>query len=177
MRHLNGEFSDDDDYKSASSEDSETSYEKQERLERETTYAQVSKAYRDLIDIWNALEIGHHFQKYELENNQWSFKLCNKVTWHNGDLRQDYEAFLKDILVPITSEISYCEIKSDDCGDVRYQYTDTELRRIPFNLRDQIKSVEHTYNEGRTEILESRVIYKRSIKPIQFLDLDRAYKR
>lgn len=176
MQSMNGEFND-DDIKSQSSEESESRYEKEERLQRETVYGQLTKPYKDLVDIWNTLEIGHHFQDYTLEGGIWKIRICKKVIWHNGDLREDYESFLRDILVPITSEISYCEIESDDFGDVRYYYTDSELRNISFNLRDQIKIVEHTYNEDHTEILESRIVYKRSIKTLQFLDLERAYKR
>ena len=70
-----------------------------------------------------------------------------------------------------------CNISSDDVDCFEHEYSDSELRCIPFCLQDKIKSVEHVYSEDGSEIVESLVIYKHSIKKIQFLDLDRAYKR
>jgi hypothetical protein len=35
--------------------------------------------------------------------------------------------------------------------------------------------MKYKYNEDETEIIETRVVYKRSIKKIQFLDLERSY--
>jgi hypothetical protein len=169
------EYSDDSN-EDTSSKSSVNTYELEQQAERKTAYANFTKAYRDLVDIWTSLELGHHFQEYEFENGIFSFVICKKVTWHNGDLKKDYEAFLRDILVPITSEITSCEIESDDFGDYRQQYTDTELRNTSFNLRDLIKTIQHTYNEDQTEILETRVVYKRSIKRLQFEDLNREYR-
>jgi hypothetical protein len=151
------------------------SYIKEERQQRKETYLSFTKTYKDLIDIWCDLDISH-FYKYSFKDDEFHCEICKKVTSHRRDLKKDYERFLKDIIVPISSEITYCEIESDDYGDFVQQYTDAELRGTHFNLRDQIKSIEHTYNEDRTEIYETRVVYKRSIKKIQFLDLDREYK-
>jgi hypothetical protein len=143
---------------------------------RRAMYANASKLYKDLVDIWQKLDIGAGFREYSLQGYEFSCKLSKRVADHNGDLGEDYIKFVKDVLIPITSEITYCEIESDDYGSYRYRYTDAELRNIHFNLRDKIKSVEHVYNEDRTEILESRVVYKHSIRQIHYLDLDRAYK-
>jgi hypothetical protein len=167
---------DDTGYTETASQSSEDSYEAEQRKEQENAYRDCSKAYKDLIDIWTDLQIGHHFQEYKLQGSTWTFRLSKKVNWHNGDLKQDYESFLKDLVAPITSEISSCEIESDDFGDQKWRYSDSELRNVTFNLRDQIKYVEHTYNHDHTEILETRIVYKRSIKALQTLDLERAYK-
>jgi hypothetical protein len=165
------------DSDSGSSETSDSQYSSEKAFEtRRTLYTNASKFYRDLIDIWKTLDIASRFQEYSLQGYEFKCEISKLLRDHNGDLREDYVKFVKDILVPITSEITYCEIESDDCGDYRYYYTDTELRNISFNLRDKIKSVHHIYNEGCTEILESRVIYKHSIQKRQFTDLDRAYK-
>jgi hypothetical protein len=148
---------------------------KEETKKREEEYKLLPKSYRDLIDIWNNLAIGSHFYEYELEDDIFFCKISKKVNWHSGFLKDDYEAFLGDIIIPITSEIIECEIESDDYGDTIWQYSDSELRNISFRLQDKIKSIEHTYNEDMSEILETRVIYKHSIKRKQFLDLQRAY--
>lgn len=143
--------------------------------EREKTYELLPKNFKDLIDIWTHLNIGLHFYEYKLEGNVFSCEISKKVNWHTGDLKDDYMDFMKDIIVPITSEISYCEIESDDYGDMKWYYSDSQLRNIRFNLQDKIKSIEHIYNEDKTEIYETRVIYKHSIKALQFLDLNREY--
>ena len=144
---------------------------------RDTAYTTVSKAYRDLIDIWQELDIGSHFQEYDLEGSTFTCRISKKVSWQSGCLREAYEKFMKDIIVPMTSEISECSIKSDDFGDAQWLYSDSDLRRVSFNLCDKIKFIEHKYNEDKTEILETRVVYKHSIKTKQYLDLDREYGR
>lgn len=171
--------------------------EEEEQKERERVYEGLSKFYKDLIDIWTHLKIGSHFYKYELKDNKldleqssrpnepglksqidFECEISKKVNWHNGpsgNLREDYETFLKDIIVPLTSRIDWCEIESDDYGDMRWYYTDTELRGIPFSLENKIKSIQHIYNEDKTEIIGSHVIYKHSIPKHQFRDLDRSY--
>lgn len=155
--------------------DSSSLYDSDNEDEHTEIYNQLNKDKRDLIDIWVNLDIAQIYE-YSFENGIFHCQISKKVTTHYEDLKQTYERFLKDILVPITSEITSCKIESDDYGYFVYHYTDTELRGKSFNLRDMIKTVEHTYNEDETEILETRIIYKRSIKAIQFLDLDRAYK-
>ena len=152
--------------------------EEDEQNEREKTYEGLSKFYKDLIDIWVHLRIGTHFYKYELSGNQFECEISKKVNWHNGPsgcLRQDYETFLKDVIIPLTSRINYCEIESDDYGDMRWYYTDAELRGVTFRLENKIKRVEHVYNSDGTEIIESRIIYKHSIPQHQFIDLNRCY--
>lgn len=143
---------------------------------REELYKRLPKNYRDLIDIWRKLDIGSHFYEYDLKDDIFFCKISKKVNRHSGELRSDYEAFLKDIIVLISSIITSCTIESDDYGDCVWEYSDSQLRDIYFRLTDKIKKVEHVYNEDMTEIYETRVIYKHSIKKIQFLDLDRAYK-
>ena len=155
--------------------DSSSLYDSDNEDENTVIYKQLNKDKRDLIDIWVNLDIAQIYE-YSFENGIFHCQISKKVTTHHEDLKQTYERFLKDILVPITSEITSCRIESDDYGYFVYHYTDTELRGKSFNLRDMIRFVEHTYNEDQTEIFETRVVYKRSIKAIQFRDLDRAYK-
>ena len=143
--------------------------------QREKEYNLLSKSYKDLIDIWTNLDIGLHFYEYKLKGSEFYCQISKKVNWHSGDLKDDYLLFLKDIIVPISSEIIECNIESDDYGDMKWDYTDSQLRNIRFNLQDKIKSIEHIYNEDKSEIYETRVIYKHSIKKINFIDLNREY--
>ncbi len=143
--------------------------------EREKTYEQLPKNFRDLIDIWTHLDIGLHFYEYDIKGDEFTCKISKKVAWHKGDLKDDYLGFMKDIIVPISSEISFCEIESDDYGDMKWYYTDSQLRNVRFNLQDKIRGVHHIYSEDGSEIYETRVFYKHSIKKINFLDLDREY--
>ena len=80
---------------------------------------------------------------------------------------------LQDMFVPTTSEIISCRITSDDYGDERHIYTDSQLRGIPFSLTNMVKSIHHKWEDGM--IIETTVTYKRSIKKTQELDLDRCY--
>jgi hypothetical protein len=139
-------------------------------------YDALGKDYKDLIDIWCKLDIAQ-ICEYSFENNIFHCEISNSVYRYSGDLKNIYEEFMRDIIVPISSDITICSIESDDYILTKYNYTDTELRGKSFNLRDMIKSVEHTFNEDHTEIIETRVVYKRSIKALQFMDLDRAYKQ
>jgi hypothetical protein len=110
-------------------------------------YNSLSKFYRDLIDIWKASKIGNCFYEYKLNKDEFNFQLSKKVITHNSDcnmnfnrdLKQDYEKILKDIIVPITSEIISCNVESDDFGDMIWYYSDSELRNIQFRLQDKIK--------------------------------------
>ena len=133
------------------------------------------KFYKDLIDIWRKLNIGYHFYEYSLNDSIFTCEISKKVGWHSGDLQDDYLTFMKDIIAEISSEIYDCSIKSDDYGDMEWIYTDSQLRGLRFNLQNKIKSIEHIYNDDKTEIYETRVIYKHSIKELNFIDLNREY--
>lgn len=147
--------------------------EEKEIIEKE--YELLPKKFKDIIDIWRELCIGNHFYEYDVNGLNFTCKISKKVIWHEGNLEEDYKTFLNDIIVPITSEISFCEIKSDDYGCITWSYSDSELRNIPFRLQDKVKTVEHIYSDDGSEIIESRVIYKYSIKELQLLDLNRVY--
>lgn len=148
----------------------------EEEAFREREYEGLPKNYKDIVDIWRELNIGStHFYEYDLKGDIFKCQIQKKVAYHEGDLREDYESFLKDILVPMTSEILDCEIESDDFGDAHWRYTDLQLRNIPFRLRDKIKNIEHVYSEDGTEIVQSIVIYKHSIPKKQLVDLNRSY--
>jgi hypothetical protein len=147
-------------------------YNKKEMAERILEYTSLPKLYRDLIEIWTGLNI-NRFYNYELtDDNTFTCMIQKRCNRHRGDLRDDMHTFVKDILVPITSVISECTITVDDY-EIRTNYTDLELRGGHLSLRDIIKSIKHIYDGD--DIVETRVIYKRSIKPLQKIDLDRCY--
>ena len=143
---------------------------------QDAEYGALPKQFQDIVDIWRTLDIDS-FYEYSVTDNVFSCGISIKVNRYSGYLQKAYETFLKDVIVPMTSEILECEIESDEYGDARYVYSDAQLRNVMFSLQDMIKTVEHTYNEDRSEILESRVVYKRSIPRRLFLDLYRAYRR
>jgi hypothetical protein len=147
-----------------------------EKEDKQKEYENLPKSYKDIIDTWKGLGLGCSINSYN--NNKdgliCEFEIEKKVTTYNGDLRDAYLEFLQNIIVYISSEISKCSIY-DDSSDITRDYTDLELRHIYFRLENNIKSIEHTYNEDMTEIIETCVIYKRSIKKSQFIDLNRSY--
>lgn len=146
-----------------------------ERAAAEEEYEALPKNHKDLVDIWRNLDIDGSFYDYTFDkgSNEFSCEISKRVGDHHGDLREAYEEFLREIIVPITSRITSCVIASDDFWDMRWVYTDTQLRNVRFSLQDKIKRIEHVFSEGGNEILETRVIYKRSIDVIQRIDLDR----
>jgi hypothetical protein len=137
-------------------------------------YAQLSKAYRDLIDIWVSLDIAHHFYEYDISANRFQCTIRKKVNRHPGDLWTSLEEFVKDILVPTSSEILFCKISSDDYGDREREYTDLELRGGRLYLSDIVRSLHHIWIDGT--IAETRVIYKRGVPKSQQMDLERCYR-
>ncbi len=135
-------------------------------------YASLPKAYRDAIDIWLSLQIGSYFYKYDLSGARFEFRISKKCTRHEGNLWDDYETFVKEVIVPASSEILFCKISEDDYGNRRQEYTDLELRGGRLILRDIVRSVEHVWEEGA--IAETRVVYRRGIPANQQKDLERA---
>lgn len=139
-----------------------------------SAYTQLSKAYRDLVDIWISLGIGRYISLYWVkEDSRLRLEITKKVTRHRGDLWEDLLAFVKDILVPATTEITGCKLSSDDYGDTTREYTDLELRGGRLDLTSLVRCVEHVWEEGT--IAETRVRYKRSIPANQQHDLERLY--
>lgn len=137
-------------------------------------YNALQKSYKDLVDIWLTLDVGHHFYEYDLSGSKFTCKISKKVNRHAGDLWKDLEEFVKDILVPATSVIHFCKLSSDDYGDQEREYTDLELRGGRLALRDIVRSLQHVWVDGA--IAETRVVYKRSIPGNQQIDLERAFK-
>lgn len=134
----------------------------------------LKKIYREILSLWGPLDL-NYFHEHELgPDNTFTCQISKKVINHRGDLWEDLLTFVKEILVPLSSEITFCRIMSDDFGDRTQLYTDLELRNGHLNLQQLIKYLKHTYDEDG-DIVETRIIYKRSIKKLQALDLDRAY--
>jgi hypothetical protein len=86
-----------------------------------------------------------------------------------------YLEFMHSIIVPMTSEINECVIISDDVWDFEHYYSDAELRSRPFTVKDKISWAYHTYNDDKTAIIETRVVYKHPINVLRELDLNRYY--
>jgi hypothetical protein len=132
----------------------------------------LPKHLQDIMNLWISLGLDNSFREYVIDGEELYMELVDKDAWTHDTMM----VFVKDILVPITSEIIECRTIHDIYDSVSH-YSDSELRNISFCLRDQVKSVEHVYSEDGSEIYETRVVYKRSIPRRLFLDLDRAYQR
>ena len=91
---------------------------------------EIPQLYEPLIHAWITSGIGHHFEDYSFsESGKFRCVLVKKVNRHPGDLETDYLYFIKKVLVPITSEITFCQIVSDDFLEFTHQYTDSYLRK------------------------------------------------
>jgi hypothetical protein len=140
-------------------------------------YKTLPKHYKNIIDIWTKLDLNNWMSQTQNEDGLYSYHIEKKVTRHKDgyyDLKTDIETFLKDIIVQMTSEIYECSI-SDDYSTNALIYTDAELRNVPFDIKNKVKYIQHVYNEDRSEILETRVVYKHGVPKIQFVDLERAF--
>jgi len=85
--------------------------------------------FLELLDIWDALGIGHSFYEFNVnENDILSIHIEKKPYHHEGSLTEDYLRFMRDIIVPITSEILKCTISHDDFNIPSEMYSDAELR-------------------------------------------------
>jgi putative methionine-R-sulfoxide reductase with GAF domain len=99
-------------------------------------YEGIPAEFRELFERW--VEIGivdtesHSFCEFEVIDETFHMTLYKKPHRHMGHLERDYRRFLKEIVVPISSVILYCEIEHDDYGDARYEYTDEEIRSPSF---------------------------------------------
>jgi hypothetical protein len=136
---------------------------------------ELSKRYRDLIDNWIKLRIGHHWYEYSFSNGTFACQIQKKVSKHAGDLWDDLLSFVKDILVPISSKINVCRISEDDFGYTSINYTYSELRGRYLNLSELIKHINHVVENN--EIVETHIIYKRSIPQSQEEYLTRCYQK
>jgi hypothetical protein len=91
---------------------------------------EIPAHYEEFIKFWIESGIGQHFEDYTFsETGEFRCVLVKKVNRHPGDLETDYLYFVKKVLVPITSTISFCQIVSDDFLEFTHQYKDSYLRK------------------------------------------------
>ena len=147
--------------------------EKKEAMDKE--YNCLPATYKVLIDIWRELNIGINFYAYNLKDNEFFCQISKKIICHKGDLHDDYEKFMKEIIVFISSEILFCRIQTDDFGNIIWDYSDDELRNRPLRLRDKVKIIKHIYSEDNNAIIETRIVYKQLIKKEKESELNRIF--
>jgi hypothetical protein len=146
-----------------------------EKYLRKEDSSTAPNAYRHLLQIWNQLDIGQSFYEYDLTTDGvFTCHIEKKPYNHRGDLWEDYEEFLKHIIVPISSEIISCRIHEDDMAEREEIYTDSQLRNIQFRLGEWVDCIEHIYEDDM--IVETRVIYKRPFKRSLERDVSRMFE-
>lgn len=128
------------------------------------------------MDLWIPLHFSDAYVHQELKDDKLTLKIAK--SWSEVcRVRDELEEVVKEILVPTTTEILSCVLREKDGPGYpttrKTQYTDMELRRQAFRLSEQIKSLHHVWKDG--EIVETRVVYKRSVQAKLQLDLERAY--
>lgn len=85
---------------------------------------------QSLKDKFISLDIAH-FYKFDEEDGKFYIRIEKKPYQHKSRLEDDYMIFVKDILLPITSEIS-CTIEHDDLGFPSTSYSNEELREYHY---------------------------------------------
>jgi hypothetical protein len=99
--------------------------------------------YLELWDIWDSLFRDTGFYEYNLDDD-FNFKLRMEIKPynHSGYLPDDYIAFVKKIIIPISTQITECIISHDDYNIGPTYYTDAELREFRFIQAIQKPSVQ-----------------------------------
>jgi hypothetical protein len=111
----------------------------------------IPKSIEHLQDLYRDLDIGHSFYEYGFvkdkrnsnykfnkkikdtnDTNEFDIKIEIKPYNHEGNLSYDYERFVREILVPLTTKIIYCEIEHDDYNIDSTYYIDDELRDVKY---------------------------------------------
>jgi hypothetical protein len=109
------------------------------------TFVELSKIAHILIG--NVLPV----YKYSMDaDGVFVYQISKRVNQHchRGGcvgLHNDYLTFMRDVIVPISSEIMTCTIESDDYGQYMWKYTDFQLRHkfaryllVPQYINDDI---------------------------------------
>ena len=135
----------------------------------------LSKSYRDLIDRWIYLDIGHHWYEYKLIDNKFVCEIQKRPNKHPGDLWKDYLTLVKSIFVPISSTITKCTIESDDYDFFSESYTDSELRQLHLSLNNLIESIHHVIVNN--QIVESRIVYNTPLPESYQANLSQCYRK
>jgi hypothetical protein len=85
---------------------------------------------KDFQDIWIALGINSYFHELQVVDDVLQLRIEKKPFHHSGFLPNDYFKFTQDIIVPMTFEITNCNIEHDDYEISPTCYTDDFLRNI-----------------------------------------------
>lgn len=105
-----------------------------EYFDNETLVVSMPKEYQSIFYHWFNLDFGG-FREFDLSGNEFTFEIKRSITQYTGLLESAYMSMLKNIIVPISSYISYCYINRDDDYDSSYELTDEEVRAIRCSKR------------------------------------------
>jgi hypothetical protein len=95
-------------------------------------YNNIPENLQEYGDIWKSLKIWHHFNCCNLKENILKIRISKKPYRHEGSLENDYNTFIKDIIVPMSSLIINCKISHDDHDIQPTIFTDDELRNAKY---------------------------------------------
>jgi hypothetical protein len=109
-------------------------YIKQEYFDTEILVESIPEEYQAIFYHWFNLDFGG-FREFDMSGNVFTFEIKRSITHYKGLLESAYMSFLKNIIAPISSHISYCYINRDDDYDLSYELTDEEVRSIRCSKR------------------------------------------
>ena len=90
----------------------------------------VSEDFKCLLRNWFNLGIEDHFYKYKLVGDIFSFHIEKKPHRHSRDsLEDDYMGLMMNVIVPISEEVTKCEVSHDDWGFAESHYSNAYLQR------------------------------------------------
>ncbi len=80
-------------------------------------YDLIPENLKKYCDIWKSLKIWHNFHWFYLKKNVLILRLSKKTSIHEGLLEEDYNSFVRYIIIPLCSMILKQEIYEDDDHD------------------------------------------------------------
>jgi hypothetical protein len=92
---------------------------------------EVTPDKKCIQDLFFEIRDSNHFHKFGFveDSDEYEIIIEQKPYRNQGNIENDYMKFIKDILVPLTTKITYCSIQRYGCFEPTI-YTDYQLRKI-----------------------------------------------
>ena len=89
------------------------------------------ESFRGLLKSWRSYDFGG-FYDFSVDGTEWKFRIEKKPYNHKGNLQDDYESLIYEILPVMTTQIDKCTIEHDDYDIKPTHFTDDKLRRAHY---------------------------------------------
>jgi hypothetical protein len=94
-------------------------------------YNNIPENLKVYCDIWKSLKIWHHFNCCNIKDNILKIKISKKESIQKN-IENDYNTFIKDIILPISTLIINCKISYVGVNIKSTIFTDEQLRKAKY---------------------------------------------